>query len=324
MNQKLIRIALITSPLIAIYGIAPILLIYEDLGISKLLVAFVALALSIFAFWLYNIFLIGRALSTSVRYLLSYSLTFTMHLGTLFIISNQQNLASPLYFSLYAVMATFASNTIILVIIHSSMIRTKKDLAEAEVQQLKVVNLEAQKKILVQQLQPHFLFNALSTLKSLITTLPEQATDYCIRLSEFLRYSINMHLVETVSLKEELQFAQDYIQLQKVRFDEALICEVAIPERYWQRKIPAFALQTLLENAIKHNFFTVQHPLVIQLKMEDDRIVITNNKTPKPLFRSPGIGLQNLNERYQLHFGKPIEIVDADDRFSVYLSLPEV
>lgn len=320
MNKRLIYIALLTSPVIAVYGVIPIVL-FNSIGWLQSIVSFIALTIGILFFWFFNIFLIHRGIPATTRYLLSYLATFILHTGSVYIMTSSQGLLNPVNFLVYSFVATLAVNTIILVIINAELLKRKKDFVESEFQKLKVVSLEAQKKVLLQQLHPHFLFNALSTLKSLINVNTGQAEDYLVRLSEFLRYSITGHSNELVTLKEELQFALDYMELQKVRFGDALNCTTEIPSGKLSLKIPAFALQTLLENAVKHNSFTVKNPLNIEIKEDQGRIRVTNNKSPKPLVQASGTGLKNLDERYRMMAGVSVEVVDHERDFTVYLNL---
>jgi LytS/YehU family sensor histidine kinase len=230
---------------------------------------------------------------------------------------------SALSFIFYPLTATFAINAIILVIIRSVILEERKDIAETEIQKLRVSNLEAQKQVLLQQLHPHFLFNALSTLKSLVREDPEEAENYTIKLSEFLRYSIQAHSNELVYLQDELQFTQYYIEMQKVRFGKAFDCNILIPESVLQMKLPVFALQTLVENAIKHNIFTEKRPLIIDVTFENNMLKISNNKLPKILIQNSGTGLINLNERYKLVSEKQVEIINGEKEFTVFISLLE-
>lgn len=322
MKDKLIKIALITSPIIAIYGLAPIFLFSSiKLSIIKTVVACVFLALLIFIFWIFNIYLIKKDLKIFIRYTLSYFVTFLLHTAIILPIPElpaQQNIIN---FLIYSLTSTLAINTIILVIISSELMKRKKDIAETENQKLKLGNLEAQKQVLLQQLHPHFLFNALGTLKSLIHENPDEAENYSVKLSEFLRYSIQAQTHEFVSVQEELRFTQDYIELQKMRFGNSFACEIEISDNILFMKLPIFALQTLVENAIKHNGFTSKNKLFITIRIEDGNLKVTNNKIPKTLISPSGIGLKNLNERYQLAGNHMIKIIDEDTQFTVFLNL---
>ncbi|MDO1449369.1 histidine kinase [Rhodocytophaga aerolata] len=293
------------------------------MGWLQFLVSYTTLTLGILFFWFFNIYLTEKNIRTGTRYIISYLSTFLLHSGTVFIATVSEGQINPGSLIIYSVVGTLAVNTIILIIIHSDLLKHKKDLAELEIGKLKVVNLEAQKKVLLQQLQPHFLFNAMSTLKSLISENPQTAADYTVKLSEFLRYSVQYQNHELVSLKEELQFTSDYIELQQVRFGNALHVQISIPQAALAMKLPVFALQSMVENAIKHNGFTEKKPLTIDITFEHTSLRIANNKSPRAVGKTSGTGLKNLSERYQIISGKTPEIAETHTGFIVFLPLLE-
>jgi sensor histidine kinase YesM len=147
---------------------------------------------------------------------------------------------------------------------------------ENENNQLKISQLEAQLAQLKNQINPHFLFNALSSLKSLMKRNPEIAEGYLMKLSNFLRISINQNK-DLVLLEEELQLCNDYIDLQKMRFQEGIKYSVDIDKNALRYRIPFFALQSLLENAIKHNAISAVSPLHIRVKVKDNWVEVSNN-----------------------------------------------
>jgi two-component system LytT family sensor kinase len=320
MQKKFFKIAFITSPIIAIYGVSPVFLL-DKISNLQIITAFLSSTILIFLFWGLNIFITNQKVTQIGKYFLSYVTTFLLHFGIVLLVPKFPNQPNPIDFLLYSLISSLAVNTIILAIIHAELLKQKKNLAESEVQKLKVGNLEAQKQVLLQQLQPHFLFNALSTLKSLIRENPMNAEDYVIKLSEFLRYSIEAHTNELVTLQQELQFTQDYLELQKVRFGDAFHCEINIPNASMLQRIPVFALQTLVENAIKHNAFTDKKPLLINISVEGNQLKICNNKIPKQLILTSGIGLKNLNERYKIVTETAIVIKDEPQQFTVFITL---
>jgi sensor histidine kinase YesM len=319
-KNKLLRTALIASPILALYGVAPIVL-FNTIELDKMVVSFFFLSLFIFSFWGINIYLNKKIQKPYLRNTVSYMVTFLLHSGILFFMSDFPEGSSPTGFLIYSIIATFAINTIILIILNSEILKIKKDLAESEVQKLQVVNLEAQKQVLLQQLHPHFLFNALSTLKSLIKENLDMAENYSIKLSEFLRYSIQAHSNELVSLEDELQFTNNFIELQQVRFGKSFHCDIHISPDFYSQKLPVFALQTLVENAIKHNAFTEKNPLYISIEANQNEIVVSNNRIPKTLIQRSGTGLNNLNERYHLLSGQPIKIEEDSGKFQVTIKL---
>ena len=177
---------------------------------------------------------------------------------------------------------------------------------------------------LKQQIQPHFLFNSLSTLKSLITFSPELASEYLVRLSGFLRAAIAAQSVNLVRVERELDLCVDYLEMQRIRFGDALQFMVEVPA--WVRSdryIPVFSLQLLVENAIKHNVLTVEQPLRISIDYSEGVITVRNNLQKKAdVEPSAGTGLANLRERYKaLPGGHGIDILQDVDHFSVGLKI---
>lgn len=329
---RLIRIALISSPLLAIYGMVHFYATYKALP-AFILVRGLTVMVIMLVTWATNIAII-RYIGTEKKwkwYLLSYAFTACLHLLLFFLI---QILPAPVIvakskwvvkndiFLVYPFILAPAINTIILIICNSIVASEKRKTAEIEIQELKVSNLEAQKRVLLQQLQPHFLFNTLSVLKSLIQENPDEAENYAIKLSEFLRYSVQVHKNDLVSVAEELKFTNDYIDLQKVRFENSVIFEVNIPQELYAMQLPAYALQTLVENAIKHNAFTEKKPLHIRIDhTKDGAILVSNNKMPVKVAETMGTGLKNLNQRYRIIANKDIEVSNASDAFSVKVYL---
>jgi LytS/YehU family sensor histidine kinase len=224
------------------------------------------------------------------------------------------------YFS-YPIATSFALNAVIIVIMNSILNSYKNANTQRELQEIKLQHSEAQKQVLVQQMQPHFLFNALSNLKSLIAENTVSAQDYVVKLSEFLRYSVEAHHTEVVSLRKELDFTEDYIDLQKVRFENAFTYEVDIPNEVMQYQLPVLALQTLVENIFKHNYFTEKKPLHFTITYKPNEIIVWNRKSSVKLTERSSTGLANLNKRYELIFHKSISIKDADEAFVVIIPL---
>ena len=319
LKNRLIANALITSPILSIYGGAPIV-IFKVLQFENSYILFIGMTVNALIFWAINIFLYLRLtqLNKVFFYLLSFLLAFLSHLPKFFWVKPVlpfHNLIDK--FILYPMIITLGINSIILIICNSIVLSFKKEESEREVSQLKLVNLEAQKQMLARQLHPHFLFNSLSILKSLIKESPNLAENYVVKLSDFLRYSVESHQTDLVSLKEELQFARDFIQLQKVRFDKAFTYSENIPHEILQEQIPVFALQALIENAFKHNYFTEKKPMHIQIAYDGAKIHVSNNKTSVRVTERSSTGLKNLHRRYELITGKGIEIENTADYFCV-------
>jgi two-component system, LytTR family, sensor kinase len=320
MIKRLYRTAIISSPLIAAIASLPLYVI-EKLQMEKIAILWLFLTFIILLFWIVNIYIISKINNPNSykRYLVSYAaIIFIQAFNIFLIISLHIKEGDNILFPFIPAMGI---NTIILILSNSIIFQFQKESAEIEVEQLKVKNLEAQKQMLLQQLQPHFLFNALSTLKSLIDENPSLATDYTVRLSDFLRYSVQAKDNEVISLAEELKFTKDYIELQKVRFGDSLACKIEVSETFLTKKVPVYALQTLVENAIKHNAFSDKKPLTIHISTEENQIKVVNNRLAKRLNSPSGTGLQNLNQRYLMIANTEINIEETDAHFIVTLTL---
>jgi two-component system, LytTR family, sensor kinase len=298
------------------------MVVFEKIQMPRIIILWFILAFIIFIFWNINIFILSKIKHSNSykRYILSYVSTLSIQAIIIFVVTNL-NLKPAEINVVFPLIPAIAMNTLILIISNSIILQFQKESAELEIERLRVNNLEAQKLILLQQLQPHFLFNALSTLKSLISENPDKAEDYTVRLSEFLRYSMRAKNNEVVFLADSLKFTMDYIELQKVRFGDSFKCQIDIPEQYLSRKIPVYALQTLVENTLKHNSFSDKKPLFIEVSIEENRIKVCNNLLPKTLQIQSGTGLENLNQRYKLIADKEIEIVKTDTEFTVFIDL---
>ncbi|MFK7970397.1 MAG: sensor histidine kinase [Bacteroidia bacterium] len=183
-------------------------------------------------------------------------------------------------------------------------------------------HMESQFEALKKQLDPHFLFNSLNTLSSLIELDNNPAQEYLERLADVYRYVLDTREKSTVTLEEELQFLDAYMYLNKVRFRENLHLEHELSPETFSKRIPALSLQLLVENAIKHNVVGKDQPLAIRIFKEGDHITVKNNKQLKTSFsQSTRIGLQNLIDRYKLLGAEGIIVKDETNHFAVSLPL---
>lgn len=189
-------------------------------------------------------------------------------------------------------------------------------------QKLREENLIFKYETLKNQVNPHFLFNSLNTLSSLVGSQPEAAENYISKLSSTYRYVLENKDKDLVELIDELKFAAEYFFLQKIRDGEKirLISEISSAEQY---KIIPISLQILFENVFKHNSATPESPLTIKMTLDDqDRLVVSNPVRKKTtLEKSTGIGLKNLGERVRLITGKGIEITENGEFFIVRIPL---
>lgn len=172
------------------------------------------------------------------------------------------------------------------------------------------------------QLDPHFLFNSLNVLTSLIEENPESALDFTTGLSKVYRYVLEQKNKDLVTVDEELEFAKTYMSLLKMRFEDSIIFE--IPERASnpESKVVPLSLQLLLENAVKHNMVTAQKPLHIKIFEQEGNLVVENNLQPKQIVKkSSGVGLSNIKQRYQLLTNKQIFINQQAGKFAVAIPM---
>lgn len=232
------------------------------------------------------------------------------------------NYSYPVYLVIL-VIGSVVINTIVLFTHDFVILQVTKNHAEREFSRLKVVHAEAANLLLKQQIQPHFLFNALSTLKALYWRDLEMADAYIVHLANFLRASVHTHASKTATVAEELDLLEDYLEMQRIRFGSALHCEIDLPEEIkltaW---LPAFSLQPLLENAIKHNELTSISPLNVRITAEEGWIVISNSLKRRCIqLPSTSYGLANLSERSRLLSGEDIIIQEDEHFFSVRIKL---
>lgn len=196
----------------------------------------------------------------------------------------------------------------------------KRSLVEKE--QLKRESIAAEFTTLKNQVNPHFLFNSLNTLTSLIEENAPLATEYVMKMSSVYRYVLSQRDKETVALGEELHFIQSYIYLNKIRFGNNLLIHIHVPVSYHDKKIATLSLQMLLENAIKHNIISTQKPLSITIGIADGKVFVRNNLQRKTrMDDSNGIGLSNIVHRYSFLTKDEVEIIDDGEIFMVSLPL---
>jgi sensor histidine kinase YesM len=172
------------------------------------------------------------------------------------------------------------------------------------------------------QLDPHFLFNSLNVLTSLIGESPYQAEKFTTKLSKVYRYVLEQKDKDLISLNEELAFARSYMQLLQMRFEDAVAYNIPQKVSQDEAKIVPLSLQLLLENAVKHNVITSEQPLRIEIFEDDGYLVVENNINPKAsLEKSTKVGLSNIKQRYQLVTDRQVVIEDENNVFRVKLPL---
>ena len=200
----------------------------------------------------------------------------------------------------------------------------KKQEMKLEYEKIKVKQLQSSYNALMGQINPHFFFNSLNGLNSLIRAGEQEKTlEYLEGLSNVFRYILQSNHKTLVSLDEELQFVKAYTYLLGVRYEHKLFFSIQVEETYLRKKLPILSLLPLIENAVKHNVISKRHPLQIQIYTKSDNwLVILNSIRPKmeETVRH-GIGLKNLRERYRMLTGRNIQIANANGCFEVFLPL---
>lgn len=201
-------------------------------------------------------------------------------------------------------------------------VMTKEQLENREeIEELKRAKLLSDYNSLKDKLNPHFLFNNLSVLKSLIHYNPESAEKFTENFTDVYRYVLKSHDSKTVTLNEEITFIKSYIALHQERLGAGLNISFNIKENDLQYSLPPLSLQLLVENAIKHNVANKNTPLNIEIYSENLTIIVKNNMNKKETTYSTLSGLSSLGGQYRLLANKGIEIIENDHDFKVILPL---
>ena len=200
--------------------------------------------------------------------------------------------------------------------------REKK--ADVENETLRAENMASRYEALKNQLDPHFLFNSLNTLRSLIEDDADKAEDFIQQLSVVLRSSLQNK--EVATLAEELECVRSYCLMMKMRYGDNLIFDHAIDhDAYDHHYVLPLSIQGLIENAIKHNVISSKQRLTVHIHTDDDNHLIISNKIQPKIGKEEGngIGLANLAERYRIKWNENVEIFNDGKIFSVTLPLKQ-
>lgn len=180
----------------------------------------------------------------------------------------------------------------------------------------------AQFDALKNQLDPHFLFNSLNVLTSLIEENPDLAQKFTTSLSKVYRYVLEQKNKDLVTVDEELDFARTYVSLLKMRFENSIVFEIPEKSSNPDAKLVPLSLQLLLENTVKHNKVNPEHPLHIKIYESNGSLVVENNLQPKEVLgKSSGVGLRNIQQRYQILSTREVLIDKTTTNFRVQLPL---
>jgi len=189
-------------------------------------------------------------------------------------------------------------------------------------EKLEKENLKSQYETLKSQINPHFLFNNLNTLASLIEENPKLAVNYVQLTADYYRSILNLRDKEVNTLEEELELIMNFYILQKNRYGENLKLVINIPDTIMNSMVAPLVLQMLLENAIKHNIISKDKPLTIEIFTENNQIVVRNNLQKRDQEQASNkFGLQNIIDRYSFLSDRNVEILENDSNFTVAIPI---
>ncbi|MEZ5072990.1 MAG: histidine kinase [Bacteroidales bacterium] len=216
----------------------------------------------------------------------------------------------------------FIAGVVVAVVYVIRLVRERQAI-RIEYEKLKNESLLSQFEALKKQVSPHFFFNSLTSLKELIVQDPEKAADYVAHLSKVMRSTLQQNEQRLLTLKEERALTDSYLFLLKIRFGESLRVEVRIDTSLEHLYLPALALQTLVENAIKHNEVSRRRPLSIHIETTAlPSVRVRNNlQEKKHPEQSTGLGLGNLSRQYLILSGRDIAITRTEAEMCVDLPL---
>jgi two-component system LytT family sensor kinase len=209
-----------------------------------------------------------------------------------------------------------------------SYARTLRERGQAE-EKLRTLVKESELNLLKSQINPHFLFNSLNSISSLIMSSPEEAREMIVRLSDFLRYSLKHRENEFVSIEEEIGRMNDYLLIERIRFGDKLSYRLDTSEECKNLKVPTMIMQPLIENAIKHGVYESLEPVSVEFKCKVKKdllkLELTNNFDPEsPSKSGTGVGLQNVSERIRLTYDGEGSVIQSSKNgvFTVILYIP--
>ncbi|MDI1255970.1 MAG: histidine kinase [Flavobacterium sp.] len=334
MERDSLKKGLIITLIISILITIPRFIRFEQSDIWNLTAHFIYIFLLNFIYWYFAQYMVAKNWKLARSFSLYLTITGVFSIGYHIVINhfvfhfkllnndfplmealNKQNENLILF-----VRGVLFSGIIYFVVFYLKLLLEKQK-NQLEIAQLRKEKLEAQLASLKQQISPHFLFNSLSTLRTMVAD--ESAKKYINKLSNVYRYLLNLNENDLVSLQEELEFTESYLYILKERFEDALQVENNLPMAIVDKKIPPLVLQLLIENAIKHNVTSVKNPLKITIaRYNDDNIIISNTIQPKLTTEiSTGKGLENIRYRYQILSEQNIVVASIDGVFTVIIPI---
>ena len=196
-----------------------------------------------------------------------------------------------------------------------------KEASEEKMELLESAKIQAELQALNSQIDPHFMYNALTSLSYLVQQKPAEVDRYNTMLADQYKYVLQNKCCQFVTLAQELHFSQQYFAIQQLRFGNAVLMQVVTGDCNLKKlRVPPLSVQTILENALKHNNYSEENPLLIQVMVSDKVVSISNNIQPLTYRKkTTGTGLSNLNQRVNLLAKSPISVERSDGRFLVSL-----
>ncbi|MFH6995018.1 sensor histidine kinase [Flavobacterium sp. FlaQc-48] len=286
----------------------------------------ITLMFSIFI-WYYNIYSLPKfSAQRTNKSLFNWKLLLSVVMGILLmvilVIAHQElfqvsKMDAPIMFELRGILI----NLIVYMFLHLLFQNYQTQQMGVELERTKAVNLGAQYELLKQQVNPHFLFNSLNTLKSMVDMKDPHSSDFILKLSDFYRFTLESRKMDLIPLREEIQILDSYIYLLKARFEDGFEVVNEIDQKQYDSAIPPFSLQLLIENCIKHNVVSLDKPLKIRLYTENEFLVVENPIQLKRGILSTGVGLDNINQRFMHLVHKEIEIDKTETIFKVKIPL---
>ena len=263
-----------------------------------------------------------NTLAFSRRLLKTFMITITaylIYLSISFIISKHADCFTGLLLFQFVVACLLCS-----FIGHFYVMYSEQRRREHEIEKLKTENLQSRCDALTNQINPHFFFNSLNGLTTLVrSNMKTETLEYINKMSEVFRYILQSEKKGFVPLEEELKFLDSFRYLQEIRYEDKFSYNIDIPENKRTLLIPVLSLLPLIENVVKHNMIDRENKMCISVFMnENDELVVSNpihQKIDRP--DKNGIGLTNLADRFMLLLDKEIRIEDKDGAFSIYLPL---
>lgn len=213
-------------------------------------------------------------------------------------------------------------HTLYMSLIELSLAYEEKNDLKHQISHLEKLHISSQYKALKDQLDHHFLFNNLSVLSSIIYEDVEKADSFIQRLSSVYRYVLSINKKDLVTVEEEIEFIESYLQLYKFRFEVGFNYEINIDSEYRSMMIPPLTLQVLTENTVKHNVVSRSHPLAIKIYTKGNYLVVENNlQLREGNIDSTHTGLQNLSDKYELLGTKKPRVCNDDKTYKVAINL---